>query len=261
MRRGVRAWWQRDPGASRSAEGQHEPRRDVCHAEPARADEGSSTRVVFAARPLKPRLRGVSHQYAAPVAAVAGVALVAVSPTPAARLPLAVYAVALVGLFATSALYHRVTWSSAARQRVRHLDHGMIFVLIAGTSTPFAVLVLPPPLGMLVLVVAWTAALAGVVLQVVWGAAPKWVTALVCAALGWAALATLPALWSSLGPWPVLLLVGGGAVYTLGAAVYALRRPDPAPTVFGYHEVFHALVILAAGLHFAAVASWVRSQS
>jgi hemolysin III len=154
-----------------------------------------------------------------------------------------------------SALYHRVTWSPTARQRIRCLDHSMIFVLIAGTSTPFAVLVLPPPVGTAVLVVAWTAALAGVVLQVVWGAAPKWVTALVCAALGWAALATFPALWSSLGPWPVLLLVGGGAVYTLGAAVYALRRPDPAPTVFGYHEVFHALVIIAAALHFAALAS------
>jgi hemolysin III len=212
-------------------------------------------------RPLKPRLRGVSHQYAALVAAPAGLALVAASPTPAARLPLAVYAVALVGLFAMSALYHRVTWSPTARQRLRRLDHGMIFVLIAGTATPFAVLVLPPPVGTAVLAVAWTAALGGMGLRVVWGAAPKWVTALVCVALGWAALATLPALWSALGPWAVLLLVGGGAVYTLGAAVYALRRPDPAPAVFGYHEVFHALVILAAALHFAAVANWLPPRA
>jgi hemolysin III len=186
---------------------------------------------------------------------VAGVALVAASPTPGARLPLAIYAVALIGLFAMSALYHRVTWSPTARQRIRRLDHAMIFVLIAGTSTPFAMLVLQPPLGTAVLAVAWTTALAGVGLRVVWGTAPKWVTALLCVSLGWAALATLPALWSSLGPWAVLLLVGGGAVYTLGAAVYALRRPDPVPAVFGYHEVFHALVIIAAALHFAAVSS------
>jgi hemolysin III len=186
-------------------------------------------------------------------------ALVAAAPTPAARLPLAVYAVALVGLFAMSALYHRVAWSPAARRRLRCLDHGMIFVLIAGTTTPFAVLVLSPRVGLAVLAVAWTAALGGVALRVAWGAAPGWVTALVGVALGWAALATLPALWGALGPGAVLLLVGGGAVYTLGAGVYALRRPDPAPAVFGYHEVFHVLVVVAAAAHYAAVAGWAVS--
>jgi hemolysin III len=215
---------------------------------------------MLATKPLKPLLRGVSHQCAALVAAPAGVALVAASPSSAARLPLAVYAVALVGLFAMSALYHRVTWSPTARQRLRRLDHGRIFVLIAGTATPFAVLVLPAPLGTAVLAVAWSAALGGVGLRVMWGAAPKWLTALVGVTLGWAALATLPALWSALGPSAVLLLVGGGAVYTLGAAVYALRRPDPAPAVFGYHEVFHALVIVAAVLHFVAVANCLLPQ-
>jgi hemolysin III len=168
---------------------------------------------------------------------------------------LAVYALALVGLFAVSALYHRVTWSPTARARVRCLDHGMIFVLIAGTATPFAVLVLPPLVGSAVLAIAWTAAAGGLALQVAWGTAPNWTTALVCVALGWAALAILPTLWSTLGPRPITLLVGGGAVYTLGAVVYALRRPDPAPAVFGYHEVFHALVIAAALLHFVAIAN------
>jgi hemolysin III len=209
----------------------------------------------------KPRWRGTSHQYAAGVATLAGVALVTASPTPAARLPLAIYAVALVGLFATSALYHRVTWSPAARKRIRCLDHGMIFVLIAGTATPFAVLVLPPPAGTAILAVAWTAALGGLGLQLAWGAASKWLTAVVCVALGWAALATAPVLWSSLGPVAVALLIGGGAVYTAGAAIYVLRRPDPLPAVFGYHEVFHALVIVAAGVHFAVVANWLLPRA
>jgi hemolysin III len=207
--------------------------------------------------PLKPRLRGVSHQYAALVAALAGAVLVAASPSPAARASFAVYAVALTGLFAMSALYHRVTWSPTVRNRIRCLDHGMIFVLIAGTTTPFAVMVLPANIGSAVLAIAWTAALGGLGLQVAWGTAPKWVTAAVCVGVGWAALALLPTLWSALGPSAVMLLVAGGAVYTLGAVVYALRRPDPAPAVFGYHEVFHALVIGAALLHFVAVATWL----
>jgi hemolysin III len=191
------------------------------------------------------------------VASVAGLMLVLASPSPEARVPLAIYALSLVALFAMSALYHRVTWSATARWRLRRLDHGMIFVLIAGTATPFAVLGLPRPVGTAVLAVAWTAALGGLALQFAWAAAAKWVTALMCVALGWAALATVPALWSSLGPFGVALLIGGGAVYTAGAAVYVLRRPDPLPAVFGYHEVFHALVILAAGLHFAVVANWL----
>jgi hemolysin III len=191
------------------------------------------------------------------VALVAGLMLVRASPSPAARVPLAIYSLSLVGLFAMSALYHRVTWSATARRRIRCLDHGMIFVLIAGTATPFAVLALPPLVGTAILAVAWTAALGGLAFQFAWAAASKWVTALVCVALGWTTLATAPALASSLEPVAIALLIGGGAVYTAGAAVYVLRRPDPVPAVFGYHEVFHALVILAAGLHFAVVATWL----
>jgi hemolysin III len=206
---------------------------------------------------LKPRLRGVSHKYAAWAAAVAGLGLVVAAPTQRSRLAMAVYAVALVGLFATSALYHRITWPPAGRQRMRRLDHAMIFVLIAGTYTPFAALVLSPSSAAAVLSVAWGAALAGVGLQFAWSAAPKWVMALLCVAVGWVALATLPELWFAVGPVPIALLMGGGALYTVGAVTYAQRRPDPAPTVFGYHEVFHALVIGAALLHFVAVAGWV----
>ncbi len=210
---------------------------------------------------LKPRLRGVSHKYAAWAAAVAGLGLVVAAPTQRARLALAVYALALVSLFATSALYHRITWPPAGRRRMRRLDHAMIFVLIAGTYTPFATLVLSGSSGVVVLVVAWSAALAGVALQFAWSAAPKWLMALLCVAVGWVALATLPELWHEVGPVAIALLVGGGALYTLGAVTYALRRPDPAPTLFGYHEVFHALVIGAALLHFVAVAGWVLPRS
>jgi len=187
--------------------------------------------------------------------------LVVAAPTQRARLALAVYALALVSLFATSALYHRITWQPVGRRRMRRLDHAMIFVLIAGTYTPFATLVLSASSGVVVLVVAWSAALAGVALQFAWSAAPKWLMALLCVAVGWVALATLPELWHEVGPVAIALLVGGGALYTLGAVTYALRRPDPAPTLFGYHEVFHALVIGAALLHFVAVAGWVLPRS
>jgi hemolysin III len=168
-----------------------------------------------------------------------------------------VYAAALVGLFAVSALYHRVTWAEAARQRMRRLDHAMIFVLIAGTYTPFAVLVLSEPSAAVVLSAVWGAAVAGVGLQFAWSAAPKWLMALLCVAVGWVSLVTLPQLWNTVGPVPIGLLVGGGVLYTLGALTYALRHPDPAPTVFGYHEVFHALVIGAALLHLVAIVGWV----
>lgn len=170
---------------------------------------------------------------------------------------MAVYALALVSLFATSALYHRITWSPAGRRRMRRLDHAMIFVLIAGTYTPFAALTLSASSATALLSVAWGAALAGVFIQFAWSSAPKWVLPLLCVAVGWVSLATLPELWQAVGPLPVVLLVSGGALYTLGALTYALRRPDPVPTIFGYHEVFHALVIGAALLHLIAVAGWV----
>jgi hemolysin III len=210
---------------------------------------------------LKPRLRGVSHKYAAWAAAAAGVGLVVAAPTQRSQLAMAVYAMALVSLFATSALYHRVTWAAAARRRVRRLDHAMIFVLIAGTYTPFAALVLSESSAAVVLGVVWGAAVLGVGLQFAWSAAPKWLMVLLCIAVGWVSLVMLPQLWNAVGPLPVGLLVGGGVLYTLGALTYALRRPDPAPTVFGYHEVFHALVIGAALLHFVAIAGWVLPRA
>ena len=155
------------------------------------------------------------------------------------------YAASVVGLFGTSALYHRVTWSAAARRWMRRLDHSMIFVLIAGTYTPFALLALKGTLATAILVAVWAGAAAGVVMKLVWIDAPKWVVALTYVLLGWVAVAAFPQLYDAVGLTGITMVAGGGLLYTAGAVVYALRRPDPVPTVFGYHEVFHVLVIVA----------------
>lgn len=204
---------------------------------------------------VKPRLRGVSHQWAFFTALALGVALVLTAPSERATLAAAVYAVAVAGLFGTSALYHRVNWRApAARRWMKRLDHSMIFVLIAGTYTPFALLVLHGPLAIAILAVVWGGALAGIVLKLAWIDAPKWVSAIVYVCLGWVALAASPQLLDGLGVTATTMVAVGGALYTAGAVVYALRRPDPVPTVFGYHEVFHLLVIAAAAIQYAVIA-------
>ena len=170
---------------------------------------------------------------------------------------MAIYAAAVPGLFGASALYHRVTWSPPVRRWMRRLDHSMIFVLIAGTYTPFALLVLQGTLATVVLAVVWGGALGGVVLKLVWIDAPKWLVAGVYVALGWVAVAAMPQLFDRAGVTATSLLLGGGLLYTAGALVYATQRPDPVPTVFGYHEVFHALVIAAALAHYVAVGAFV----
>jgi hemolysin III len=217
--------------------------------------------VTEAARPPllgKPRLRGVSHQWAFFVSLVLGLALVLAAPAGTARLASAIYAVSVAALFGTSALYHRITWaSSAARRWMRRLDHSMIFVLIAGTYTPFAVLVLHGTLSTVILVVVWAGAAGGIVLKLLWIDAPKWLVAVIYVALGWVAVAAFPDLVKELGVTGTAMVAAGGVLYTAGAVVYALRRPDPAPTVFGYHEIFHALVIAAAALQYAVVAFFV----
>jgi hemolysin III len=206
---------------------------------------------------VKPRLRGVSHQWAFFVSAVLGALLVVFAPSAEARVATAIYAVAVCGLFGVSALYHRHTWEPAARRWMKRLDHSMIFVLIAGTYTPFGMLVLEGTLAVVVLCIVWGGALAGVIMKLVWIDAPKWLVATAYVGLGWVALATMPELNSRLGLGALALLIGGGTAYTAGAVIYAFGRPDPAPKVFGYHEIFHALVIAAAGAHFAAVAFFV----
>jgi len=203
----------------------------------------------------KPRLRGVSHQWAFYVALALGAALVAAAPGGQPRLAAAIYALSVAALFGTSALYHRVTWASqAARRWMKRLDHSMIFFLIAGTYTPFALLVLDGTLATVILVVVWAGALAGVFMKLVWIDAPKPLVAILYLALGWVAVAAFPTMLDELGITGTALVAVGGLLYTAGALVYAFQRPNPAPTVFGYHEVFHALVIVAAALPYAAIA-------
>ena len=209
-------------------------------------------------RLTKPRLRGVSHQWAFFVSVALGAALVIVAPSGQPRLAAAIYALSVAALFGTSALYHRITWAShAARRWMRRLDHSMIFCLIAGTYTPFALLVLEGDLATVILIVVWAGALAGVLMKLVWIDAPKALVAVTYIMLGWVAVAAFPDMIERLGVTASVLVAVGGLLYTLGALVYAFQRPNPAPSVFGYHEVFHALVILAAALQYAVIAFYV----
>lgn len=204
---------------------------------------------------VKPKLRGVSHEWAFFVSLFLGAGLIVAAKTPKATLAVAIYAVSLSALLGTSALYHRVNWKRPeVRQWMRRLDHSMIFFLIAGTYTPFALLVLSGPLADAILLVVWIGAIAGAVVETIWIDHPKWVAALIYMSLGWVAVAAFPELWNDMGVAGTLLVAAGGLLYTAGAVVYATQRPNPDPRVFGYHEVFHALVIAAAAAHFAAIA-------
>ncbi len=210
--------------------------------------------------PLPPRenplLRGVSHEVAAAFALAGWVALVRAAPGPRPAVAAAVYGLALTAQFGVSALYHRPSWGTRARLLMRRLDHAAIFLLIAGTYTPVCLL-LPGSAGRTLLAAVWAGALAGMILSAAWPLAPKWLMAGLAIALGWAVVPVLPALHAAIGPGGLALLLSGGVAYTVGAVVYASRRPDPFPRVFGYHEVFHALVIVAAVCHYVAVAGVV----
>ena len=202
----------------------------------------------------RPRLRGVFHQYAFLVSVVAGTVLVAGAPGPRERAAATVFAAAVAAMFGISALYHRVTWRPRARRWMRRLDHAAIFLLIAGTYTPFGLLALSGAWRWTLLPIVWGGAFAAIVLKLAWVDSPKWLTAAIGIALGWVGVVAFPQLWSHSGAEVVALLVAGGVLYTAGAVIYARRRPDPLPAVFGYHELFHALVIGAAACQYAAVA-------
>jgi hemolysin III len=213
----------------------------------------TSFRTVAKSPPLKPLFRGVSHQIAFFAAIVATWLLVRWTKSPEASRAAFVFGASLVTLFGTSALYHRVDWGVAARGRMRRLDHAAIFVLIAGGYTPLFALVPSTHGGHTALAVIWIGAAIGVLKSLLWPHAPKWVTALACVALGWAVVGQVIDRTAAVGAPAVALLVVSGTVYSLGALVYALKRPDPYPTVFGYHEIFHAIVIVASGCLFAHV--------
>jgi hemolysin III len=204
--------------------------------------------------PPKPRLRGVSHEYAFFVSVACGAGLILAASDGRARVAASIYAIAVSALLGTSALYHRVTWRPGARRWMKRLDHSMIFVLIAGTYTPVALLALHGSLANTILIVVWIGALGGIVFKLVWIDAPKWLFAVVYVALGSVTGAIMGELPATIGWLGVAGLVLGGLLYLVGAIVYTSGRPDPSPRVFGYHEVFHALVIAAAGLHYAVIA-------
>ncbi|WP_091604045.1 PAQR family membrane homeostasis protein TrhA [Micromonospora mirobrigensis] len=204
----------------------------------------------------KPRMRGWLHTYAFFVALVCGIVLCWVAAARPGWAPLVsclIYSITVCGLFGTSALYHRRVWSERGYQIMRRMDHSMIFVFIAGTYTPFCVLLLHQRMATIMLALVWGGALAGVAVKLIWPHAPRWVSAPMYLALGWVAVVMLPQILHSGGVTALVLLAVGGAIYSVGAIFYALRRPNPWPTVFGHHEFFHACTLLAAICHHIAI--------
>jgi hemolysin III len=204
---------------------------------------------------VKPKLRGVIHEYSFPVSLIAGGLLVYFAAGGRERLALAIYAISLSALLGTSALYHRVNWKRpSSRMWMRRLDHSMIFLLIAGTVTPFLLLVVGGTLGTALLIAVWAGALAGILVEVAWVSSPRWVSVAVYLTVGWIGAIAFPSIVANAGVGAGALIAAGGILYTVGAVVYAKQRPDPSPTVFGYHEIFHVLVVAAAIAHFTAIA-------
>ena len=202
----------------------------------------------------KPRFRGVSHFYALFVAVVAAVVLVVTAPSGLATFAAAVYATTLVGMFGASALYHRGNWSLTTARHLLQLDHTAIFLLIAGTYTPIALLAMHGTAQVVTLTVVWLVAAAGIVFEWMPIPAPRGYVTTVYLCLGWVGAFAFIPLYEETGWWGVLLLAGGGLCYMIGAIVHAARKPDPWPEVFGYHEIFHVFVILAALMHYCAIA-------
>jgi hemolysin III len=210
---------------------------------------------------LKPLLRGVSHAYAFWAALAAASVLTVLAPAGTPRVGAVVYGIGLCGLFAASGTYHRWRWNPRWRPLLRRIDHSTIFVFIAASYTPVALLVMHGTLRWAILVAVWAGALGGVILSVAWITAPRVVSAVCYLALGWVSVFALPQMIDRLDVAPLVLLAAGGVLYSVGAVVYATKRPDPWPETFGFHEVFHVLVILAAAVQFIALAGWVFPAS
>jgi hemolysin III len=206
---------------------------------------------------VRPRLRGAFHLYGFVLFAALGPVFVATAPGSRERLAGAIFTVCVLLSFGLSALYHRVSWQPRSRLLMRRLDHAGVFVFIGGSYAPYGLLVLVGAWRFSLLSVVGLGAVMGIALRVVWVEAPTWITALIGIGVGWAALVALPQVVNATG-WPtVALLLAGGGLYTLGAVAYAVRSPNPFPAVFGYHEVFHLLTVLAAICHFSALAVYV----
>ncbi len=203
------------------------------------------------AQSVKPKLRGWLHAGMAPLALLAGLVLVVFAPSQNGRITAAVFTLTAFLLFGTSAVYHRGDWSPRTTDVLKRLDHSNIFLIIAGSYTPFALL-LPREQAMTMLLIVWTGAIGGVLFRVLWVGAPRWLYVPIYVALGWVAVFYLGPLWTHGGTGVLALIVTGGLLYTLGAVVYGIKRPNPSPRWFGFHEVFHALTILAFTSHYIA---------
>ncbi len=204
---------------------------------------------------VKPTLRGWQHAAMFPIAVVAGALLVATAPTTAGRISSAVFAITAVLLFGVSALLHRGTWTPRVEALFRRMDHANIYLIIAGTYTPFAVLALPPERGKLLLAIVWTGALVGVALRIFWIGTPRWLSTTLYVVVGWIIVFFIPDLIEGAGAGVAALVAIGGVLYTVGAIVYATKWPNPSPRRYGFHEVFHSLTIAAFAAHYIAV--WI----
>jgi hemolysin III len=208
---------------------------------------------------VRPRLRGVFHEWAFFAALAAGAMLIVIADGALATFSSWIYAAALAAMFGASALYHRFPWKNAARRLwARRLDHSMIFVFIAGTYTPFALLAFDGRTQWVVLVMVWSGAVLGLLLELVWIDSPRWLSAVAYLAVGWVGVLALPQMFSGVGVAGAVLLMVGGALYTLGAVIYATEWPNPFPRTFGFHEIFHLLVVAAALCHFVVVGAAIR---
>jgi hemolysin III len=216
--------------------------------------------MVATAASQKPRLRGVFHELGFYAALVVGAVLVLTADEGRARVAAIVFAGCVAACFGASALYHRPTWSPNARAWLARLDHGGLYLLIAGTYTPFGLLVMSTGWAVPVLSVVWAGALIAIVLKLVWVRSPKWLSAAIAVCLGWVGAVAFSQLLK-LGLPGLLLVVAGGLLYTAGAVVYARRRPNPVPGVFGYHELFHVLTLAAVGCHYVAIALFVLPRA
>ncbi len=205
----------------------------------------------------RPLLRGVFHQVAFSISLVVGTLLIVGADGTRRHVAAAVFAGAVAACFGSSALYHRITWTPRRRLWMRRVDHAGVYLLIAGTYTPVCLLVLTGAWRWTVAAIVWAGAGAATVLKFVWVAAPKWLAAVIGIALGWTGVVVFPLLVTRLDPAAVALLGVGGLVYTAGAIIYARRRPDPVPAVFGYHELFHVLTLIAVSCQYVAIAFFI----
>ena len=227
---------------------------------PPQTDRNPLGAAVAAVAAVKPRLRGWIHAGTFPLALAAGIVLVVLAPNGKARIGAVIFAITAALLFGTSAVYHRGTWSGSVQSLLKRMDHSNIFLIIAGTYTPFALLLRQQQQTRSLLLIAWIGAIGGILLSVFWVGAPRWLYTPIYVALGWVAVFYLKPLYEAGGAAVIILIAVGGLLYTLGAVVYGTKRPNPSPRWFGFHEIFHVLTVAAFVVHYIAVSMAVYAS-